>query len=485
MSRLNKQIGLLLHHKKSLHVLSETDQNKKMSLVIDSLLTDSKSGSGKRRIPISNDHKKSLNEMIKNKQSINVHDLKMSMAKRKKIINTMNKIINAKSGGNLWNDIKSGWKKLKSKSKQTLQSHASYIKDFFEGKKELQPSQLFTYVAGVSGIAASLSATNPLTLPLAAPLGIIAGLSSGVAAIEGASGRGFNVKPFTKLKAKNWAKKNPEHAELIVKKSESLKKKGGTGFKDDLKKWGPAILGIVGTVAGAAAYGAYVKHKGSQGVKPPQMQHDPDPLSTNPWSRGSVKASREPGTFSAVHGMRNYTTEFIGDGIGYLEKNPEKAVEIMEKIMSMKKGSGIHLAGEGGLSKQMKKLLLGLGITATVAAIGFGAMYYKMSPKGQRDLLNNGMKIVNKLTLDYDNPSAVKAANVRMGRLGLKKAAGIKRIGNKKEVFIGTAQKTSGGLTKADLMKNPRGKVVSKKKYAAGKRAYKNIQKYTFNKRKK
>ena len=32
------------------------------------------------------------------------------------------------------------------------------------------------------------------------------------------------------------------------------------------------------------------------------------------------------------------------------------------------------------------------------------------------------------------------------------------------EVFAGTRKKTSGGLTKADLTKNKRGKIVSKKK---------------------
>merc|ERR1719327_2502874 len=43
-------------------------------------------------------------------------------------------------------------------------------------------------------------------------------------------------------------------------------------------------------------------------------------------------------------------------------------------------------------------------------------------------------------------------------------------------VLRGGKQKTSGGLTRELLMKNKRGKVVSKKSAAAGKRAYKNIQ---------
>ena len=46
-------------------------------------------------------------------------------------------------------------------------------------------------------------------------------------------------------------------------------------------------------------------------------------------------------------------------------------------------------------------------------------------------------------------------------------------IGTKLMVFRGQAHKTSGGLTKGDLMVNRRGKVVSKNAHAAGKIAFK------------
>eukprot|EP00931_Biecheleriopsis_adriatica_P076939 TRINITY_DN505_c1_g1_i1.p2 TRINITY_DN505_c1_g1~~TRINITY_DN505_c1_g1_i1.p2 ORF type:complete len:126 (+),score=43.30 TRINITY_DN505_c1_g1_i1:3-380(+) len=49
----------------------------------------------------------------------------------------------------------------------------------------------------------------------------------------------------------------------------------------------------------------------------------------------------------------------------------------------------------------------------------------------------------------------------------------------KSVVFSGKKEKTSGGLTKAELTKNMRGKVVSKKKSAAGKKAYKYISGWT------
>merc|ERR1712118_218824 len=46
-------------------------------------------------------------------------------------------------------------------------------------------------------------------------------------------------------------------------------------------------------------------------------------------------------------------------------------------------------------------------------------------------------------------------------------------------VFRGTKVKTIGGLTKDKLMRNKRGKLVSKKASTSGKRAYKNIKDWT------
>merc|ERR1719160_226334 len=46
----------------------------------------------------------------------------------------------------------------------------------------------------------------------------------------------------------------------------------------------------------------------------------------------------------------------------------------------------------------------------------------------------------------------------------------------KVQVFRGSKEKTSGGLTKDSLMRNKRGKVVSKKMNAKGKRAFKNVE---------
>jgi len=48
-----------------------------------------------------------------------------------------------------------------------------------------------------------------------------------------------------------------------------------------------------------------------------------------------------------------------------------------------------------------------------------------------------------------------------------KKGSGAK-VGSKRQVWDGTADKTSGGLKKGDLMEGYGGKIVSKKKHAIG-----------------
>lgn len=55
-----------------------------------------------------------------------------------------------------------------------------------------------------------------------------------------------------------------------------------------------------------------------------------------------------------------------------------------------------------------------------------------------------------------------------------------KRVGTKREVWNGTAHHTASKLVKDDLMKNKRGKIVSKKQHAAGQRAYQqnNLKQY-------
>ena len=53
-------------------------------------------------------------------------------------------------------------------------------------------------------------------------------------------------------------------------------------------------------------------------------------------------------------------------------------------------------------------------------------------------------------------------------------------IGSKAQVFHGTAHHTVGGLTRKDLMQNKRGKIMSKKQHAAGKKAITRLRKAGF-----
>ncbi len=51
----------------------------------------------------------------------------------------------------------------------------------------------------------------------------------------------------------------------------------------------------------------------------------------------------------------------------------------------------------------------------------------------------------------------------------------MKTIGSKAEVFHGSCVRTSGGLKKKDLMKH-KGRIISRKKHAAGKKAIKHLR---------
>jgi hypothetical protein len=50
-------------------------------------------------------------------------------------------------------------------------------------------------------------------------------------------------------------------------------------------------------------------------------------------------------------------------------------------------------------------------------------------------------------------------------------------FGSKAQVWHGTAKKTSGGLTKKDLMKNKHGRIISRKKHSIGKKSIKHLKK--------
>jgi len=83
---------------------------------------------------------------------------------------------------------------------------------------------------------------------------------------------------------------------------------------------------------------------------------------------------------------------------------------------------------------------------------------------------NNGAAMMRRSR--KQSGGAKKAKKTRKAR----KAGKTPAVGSKAQVFHGSAKHTSGGLTKSDLMKH-KGRIVSRKKHALGKKAFKNLVK--------
>jgi hypothetical protein len=67
---------------------------------------------------------------------------------------------------------------------------------------------------------------------------------------------------------------------------------------------------------------------------------------------------------------------------------------------------------------------------------------------------------------------------------GARKTRKVPAVGSKAQVWHGSAKHTSGGLTRKDLMKTKKGRIVSRKKHAAGKKAIKRLVKAGFKAKK-
>jgi hypothetical protein len=65
----------------------------------------------------------------------------------------------------------------------------------------------------------------------------------------------------------------------------------------------------------------------------------------------------------------------------------------------------------------------------------------------------------------------------RQNRQNRQEGGAMVTVGSAAQVFHGTAKHTSGGLKKTDLMKTKKGRIVSKKKHAAGKKAMTRLRK--------
>lgn len=154
-------------------------------------------------------------------------------------------------------------------------------------------------------------------------------------------------------------------------------------------------------------------------------------------------------------------------------------------------GDGLGLAG-GKMSKTMKNILVAAGVASVPAAILLAKAALKnpdmdiddfgdISAEEHYNLYGEGMgtnlaqfiskhrdiarKIINQAKSEIKRK--VKGTGYSKGS-GLKLAGSGRKIGTKREVWNGTALKTSGGLRKEDLIKNKRGKIVSKKQHESG-----------------
>ncbi|CAJ1353445.1 unnamed protein product, partial [Effrenium voratum] len=89
------------------------------------------------------------------------------------------------------------------------------------------------------------------------------------------------------------------------------------------------------------------------------------------------------------------------------------------------------------------------------------------------------MKSAMKAVMKSAMKSAMKKATKPAMKAKVMKKKAVSKIAKGKRaktaVFKGAKEKTATQLTKSDLMMNKRGKVVTKKKSAAGKKAYKYI----------
>ena len=75
------------------------------------------------------------------------------------------------------------------------------------------------------------------------------------------------------------------------------------------------------------------------------------------------------------------------------------------------------------------------------------------------------------------NATRKNLTNTNMMRKNVQEGGAKITVGSKSQVYHGTAKHTSGGLKKKDLMKTRKGRIVSKKKHAAGLKAIKLLKK--------
>lgn len=159
-----------------------------------------------------------------------------------------------------------------------------------------------------------------------------------------------------------------------------------------------------------------------------------------------------------------------------------------QKTLSRQVGKGIFLAGAKGAPSQSRRMVNKIhpphasqqAIRSTPGRVGMNVPRQDRRGTGPSQ---TGKGFFNDLWDSATTPSNVLGAASMIpspltlplaGAAGIAKLTGngVKSVGTKKEVYNGIALKTKGGLKKQDLMVNKRGKVVSKKQHAHGKKMY-------------
>jgi hypothetical protein len=131
----------------------------------------------------------------------------------------------------------------------------------------------------------------------------------------------------------------------------------------------------------------------------------------------------------------------------------------MEAFFGKKNNAGAATAGANAAN-----------VVAAPPPAGANAANVVAAPPPAATAGNNGAAMLRRSR--KQSGGAKKAAKTRKAS----KAGKTPAVGSKAQVFHGSAKHTSGGLTKSDLMKH-KGRIVSRKKHALGKKAFKNLVK--------
>ncbi len=326
-------------------------------------------------------------------------------------------------GSGVFQDIKKGAKKLGHTITHTkaykdathVRNQAvSKLKDFAAGRTKLKPSALAKYLSTAVSVVTAASSIVPgldfLTIPAGGA--IATGLSVGSQALK-MSGRGIKIPPRILKYIQNY----PAAAKLVAKK---VKMHGGAYKMTGSGKGSrfAAALGIASTSAGLGAYGFYQ-----------WLLRNPSQAALIV-SKGSAKIA---GSWLAGSGLK-----MTGDGRGNRLRPPNPFIKntVNNKLPPFPKND-----------TEWRK-------------------YWKNHQRELRSMSNLPTPIGI-----YKQKGGCKCRQKGNGLL-LSGHGKVKAIGSKREVWNGLADHTSGNLTRDDLMKNKRGKIVSKKQHAAGKRAF-------------